>query len=342
MTPKFRGDGNNWLDDELPKSKRSPGNRAKVAPKARSVGLPWRESNGVVAEVFRNQCRVQIDAIKGQATSLLCSYRRAEVVSKKKDAGRERSPVAVGDRVLVVATDSLSGVIEGICERRNSLSRPAPGREEGSRYHVLAANIDILVVVASAKEPEFSSGLVDRFLVAAEAEGLQVILCLSKMDLHEPGQTPWIIYRQLGYELFEVCAQDGLAVQALRSRIAGQVVVFCGHSGVGKTSLLRALLQDEVGQVRAVNTQTGKGRHTTTGAVLLGGPLHSQWIDTPGVREFGLAQVLPENLSGHFPEFRNLECSGNGCLHQDEPGCQARSMKRYPSYLRILSSLLQK
>jgi ribosome biogenesis GTPase len=128
-------------------------------------------------------------------------------------------------------------------------------------------------------------------------------------------------------------------MDALLNRIRGKGAVFCGQSGVGKTSLLRVLLGTEVGKVGDVSDATGKGKHTTTAAILLGGPDGSDWIDTPGVREFGLLEIKPEQLKDQFPEFRNLACQAPGCLHESEEGCAARSLERYASYLRIIKSL---
>ncbi len=344
MSPKFRGNGNDYLDDEDAGMGRSPARRKKKVPEARSLGLSSQEANAIVAEVFPNQCRVILDS---NQSSLLCSYRRAGVVSKVKAEGeiRERSPVAVGDRVLVKSTGSSTGVIEGVCVRRNCLSRPAPGRDGVKIHHVIAANVDFVLVVASVQEPEFSSGVVDRFLIAAEAEGIAPLLCITKLDLLGQGDspakgTPWSVYPQLGYGLFEVSPKEAVGLESLLKVIQDKTVVFCGHSGVGKTSLLRRLLGSDIGRVGQVNEQTGKGRHTTTGAVLLGGPGISKWIDTPGIRAFGLAKIAPHELSQNFPEFRNLACPQVGCLHVEELGCLAQSFTRYSAYRRILESIL--
>jgi len=335
MAPKFKGDSEDWLDDE--DGARQRGARPKKSNVARSLGLPPEEANAVVAEVFPNQCRVRLDE---NQQDLLCNYRRAGVVSKSKTEARERTPVAVGDRVLIKHTGESSGIVEGICTRKNRLCRPAPGRDSESLHHVLAANVDLLVIVASAGEPHFSPGLVDRFMIAAEAEGIAVLLCVSKIDLGEPGEKPWDLYRRLGYSVVEVSSKQGLGIPQIQEQIQGKVVVFCGQSGVGKTSLLRVLLGVDVGRVGKVNESTGKGRHTTTGAVLLEGPGQSQWIDTPGVREFGLVGVSPESLADHFPELRDLSCKITNCLHIDEEGCLAQGLPRYSSYRRIFDSLV--
>ena len=320
MAPKSRGDEEDWLENEELAGARAPESRAKQGPSARSTSLPKEDANATVAKVFPNQCRVKFDE-KGPESikDLLCIYRRAEVVSKSKGEVRERMPVAVGDRVAVKVQSSRGvaqgGVIEGICARKNCISRPAPGRDGTRVQHVLASNIDLLVVVASADRPKFSPGLIDRFLVGAESEGVPALICVTKTDLLNHSQKEWEIYQELGYPIFEVSSIKQIGIQEIRNFVQKKTVVFCGQSGVGKTSLLRLLLGSDIGKVGSVSESTGKGKHTTTGAVLLGGPQGSQWIDTPGVREFGLADVTPEKLAGFFSELATLRCTQAHCLH---------------------------
>jgi ribosome biogenesis GTPase len=334
--PKYRGDSEDWLDHEGAKSSgrgRASGSKQK-SDKAKP--LAPEQANATVAEVFPNQCRVRMDEDRKE---ILCSYRRATVFQQGDI--RERSPVAVGDRVQANPLNPQSGIVEGVCLRRNHLSRPAPGREDqGKTQHVVAANVDFLVIVTSATEPAFTPGLVDRYLVAATFAGIEPILCLNKVDRVEPGtRLPSTLYRELGYSVFEISSKQRIGVDALFERVRGKAAVFCGQSGVGKTSLLRVLLGTEVGKVGDVSAATGKGKHTTTAAILLGGPDGSDWIDTPGVREFGLAEIKPEQLKECFPEFRGLSCAHDNCLHESEEGCAAQGLARYPSYRRILESL---
>jgi ribosome biogenesis GTPase len=338
MAPKFRGNSDDWLDDEAKKSSRQRSQNKQKKPQAKAVGLPPEEANATVAEVFPNQCRVWLD--EGEAR-LLCAYRRAGVVGKSTEDIRERTPVTVGDRVKVSQTGGVTGVIEGICSRLNSLSRPAPGKVETKLYHVLAANIQTVVIVASTDLPAFSPGLIDRFLIAAQMENITPIICITKIDLRDTSSSPaWKVYQDLGYSVFEISSKKGIRIEEFSQEIEGKTVVFCGHSGVGKTSLLRALLKSDIGKVGEVNEVTGKGRHTTTGAVLLGGPKNSRWIDTPGVKEFGLPHVDPDQLAQYFPEFHGLACGQSLCSHLNEEGCLAKSFARYSSYRRILESLL--
>ncbi len=336
MAPKFKGDSDDWLDNEQLGGKGRK--RPKKVVQARGLDLPWSQANATVEEVFPNQCRVRWDE---DHASLLCSYRWAEVINKSKTQVRERTPVCVGDRVLVERSDDQFGVLTGICSRKNSLVRPAPGRDGQKHYHALAANLDLLVIVASVQEPEFSPGLVDRFLIAAELQQIPILICTSKTDLwkDETKERVWEQYSQFGYEVVGASSKAKSGVDELLRKVEGKTVAFCGHSGVGKTSLLRVLLNQEVGRVAQVNSLTGKGRHTTTGAVLLDGPQDSRWIDTPGVREFGLLQLQPEDLADHFPEFRDLHCRLTGCMHASELQCNATGLFRYSSYLRIFNSL---
>lgn len=342
--PKFRGGSDDWLDEESDAVRKS-GRKKKVDAKATS--LPWEQANAVVAEVYPKQCRVRLDpdpdsGVEGE-TELLCSYRRADVIgsSGASDTMRDRTPVAVGDRVLARKTGSTDGIVEGVCARRNALVRPAPGKKEESKLQqVIAANVDTLLIVASVSEPEFSPGLIDRYLIAASAASIEPILCVTKIDLTAAGPPPWEIYRELGYAVRLVSGKRGDGVDELRAELHDKVVVFCGRSGVGKTSLLRSLLRSDVGRVGDISQATQKGKHTTTSAIMLRGPAGSRWIDTPGVREFGLSNVSPETLRDHFPELQGLNCPHSGCLHLDEDGCAARSLDRYPSYRRVFQSLL--
>lgn len=342
MAPKFRGRSDEWLDDEDSSSSRpDPSSRRRPASGDKASPLPAERANATVAEVFPSLCRVRMD---GDASELLCGYRRASVFRHDEEV-RERSPVAVGDRVRVARRGPREGVIEGLCQRSSFLSRPAPGRgkEAGGRVrHVIAANVEELVIVTSEAEPGFNAGLVDRYLAGAAAAGIPPLLCFNKIDLNlsPVGDRPADLYRSLGFETREVSAKERRGTAELRARLLGRSVAFCGQSGVGKTSLLRALLEVDIGRVGEVSAATGKGRHTTTGAILLHGPEGSRWIDTPGVRELGLAGIDASRLAGLFPELRGLRCALERCLHRDESGCEARTLPRYASYRRILESLL--
>lgn len=324
--PKFRGDEEDWLDSD--ESSGSSGGKPPKKGKPTVGYLDPSAANGTVCEVFPNQCAVLTDEGKRVA----CTYRKAKLPNV---AERERAPVAVGDRVHFEMVSDSAGVIDGICQRRNQLARPAPAR---ATKHVLVANVDALVIVAACREPEFTPGLVDRFLVAAQFQKVDPFVCVTKMDLFEPGSPkPWELYRNLGFPVYEVCARTGQGLDALKAALGDRLTTFCGHSGVGKTSLLNAFMGQEVGRTAEVSQATGKGQHTTTGAYLIPG---SRWIDTPGIREFGLTGVAPDQLREYFPEFAALECQAQGCLHRHEENCGAHELPRYGTYRRILESLI--
>lgn len=363
MAPKFRGRTDDWLDDQ--KSGRAVNRKNKLSaqtkkPKARATALDESLANATVSEVYPKLCQVWPDPSQipspnssgdptqnGSASlpkKILCGYRRAEVIGATEI--RERAPVAVGDRVRVDNITDTDGIVNGICGRRNRLARPAPARE-GTVIQVLVANIDLLVIVTSVKNPEFAIGIVDRFLIAALAQEIPSIICVNKIDLQESGKSPWSIYSDLGIPVYELSGKQGLGIDELRDQLRGKRVAFCGHSGVGKTSMLSALMGANIGRVGSVSDYTGKGKHTTSSAILLGGPDGSQWIDTPGVKEFGLLDITTQTLRNYYSEFDSLACSQHGCLHfqhlefhRDE-NCTAHLLPRHGSYVRIFNSLLE-
>lgn len=276
MSRKFTGEEGDWLDDVENAQPRKTGKKAVIS---RAQILTPAQGNAVVTQIFPNQCAARRD---GQSESALCGYRMSTLAFGLTK--RERSPVCVGDRVLLEA-----GVVVGRCERKNRIARPAPNARD-PLIHVLAANLDCLVVVAAAREPEFTCGFVDRLFAAAAAQKIPAILCVNKADLLKPDEPrPWSHYPAAGIAVVETSARKGEGTGGLLALIRGKTAAFCGNSGVGKTSLLRCLLGDEdYGRTGAVNEKSGKGRHTTSGAVMLAGPGGSNFIDTPGVMNFEL------------------------------------------------------
>jgi ribosome biogenesis GTPase len=322
----------NSEEDEAEGPQPSPRRKyAKRIVRGRAVELAASEGNATVVEIYPNQAAVRPD---GEAGRRLCGYRMSALAFG--GGLRERSPVCVGDRVLTAG-----GVITGRCVRRNRLIRSAPNSRD-PLLHVIAANVDSLVIVAAAREPEFSAGIVDRFLVAASSQGIGAVLCVNKTDLLRPGDAKaWSHYAAAGAAVVETSARRGHGAQALAALLQGQTAVFCGHSGVGKTSLLRRLLGDELmGRVGELSGATGMGKHTTTGAVMLAAPDGSFWIDTPGIMNFSLVDVPRAGLLRHFPELaKAAEGCPEGCGHDAEPGCALKGLPRWRSYRQILGSL---
>ncbi|MBU6153255.1 MAG: ribosome small subunit-dependent GTPase A [Bdellovibrionales bacterium] len=282
-------------------------------------------STGVISEVFPKMANVILD--EDETRKVLCSYRRGQIVDRDSE-WRERSPVAPGDRVTVHLYGSKDGVIEEVAPRRNFISRRAPGRE-GKIMHTIAANLDFVVITSSLHQPDFSPGLVDRFLIATTASQITPLIVINKMDLASPGEYPWKLYEDLGYRCFPVSSSTGEGLNALKETLRGKTSVFCGHSGVGKTSMLSELFGDSVGKTGAVSGATGKGKHTTTVSKLITAGENTRFIDTPGIKEFGLLHVSPKELIQYFPELYELQLRHEPYEH----------LPRFESYLRIKAAL---
>ncbi|BBH52795.1 ribosome small subunit-dependent GTPase A [Fluviispira sanaruensis] len=289
-------------------------------------------------------------------------------------AHKERNFVVVGDRILFepdigieydqdgqpLDSDLPRGVVQHAFLRTSKISRKDPMHPEWE--HVMLANIDLVVIVASVLNPEVRWGLVDRFLVQAELENIPVVIVLNKVDLLlntslankeflETYKRRVEIYRNIGYEVVEICAlkpkKTPEAVKQLRKLFKGKLVGFAGHSGVGKSSVLN-LMRPEFEQIVDDNPEIFyKGRHTTTYNSLLQLDIGAYAIDTPGIRSFNISQYDAITLSHCFPEFRPYKCKYRECSHDHEPNCGVKnaleeakiSFERYRSYLGILKGL---
>jgi len=267
------------------------------------------------------------------------------------------NPVAVGDTVLFDIEDERvnTGIITAVPDRHNYMVRVSPHNK--NQKHIIAANLDLALLVTSIADPRTSTGFMDRFLLTAEAYHIPAILVVNKMDLlktkHEPILSHWReIYGMAGYEVYPVSATDGNTLTALRDRIENKTTLFSGHSGVGKSTLINRFIPGLEIKTEVVSGWSGKGRHTTTFAEMFDLPGGGKIIDTPGVKEFGLIDFKKEELSQYFPEMRTVlkHCKFNNCLHINEPGCAVKqgvidktiSEGRYVSYVAILESIEEK
>lgn len=246
---------------------------------------------------------------------------RTVMAMKARPLGRKG--VVVGDRVRVVGDvsgddGSLARIVE-VTERVTVLRRTADDDDPIER--IIVANADQLVVVTALADPDPQPRLIDRALVAAFDAGMQPLLCLTKADLADP-ETLLATYRALGVPW--VVTRRGGDLGEVRERLADRTSVLLGSSGVGKSTLVNALVPDAGREVGRVNAVTGRGRHTSTSAYMLALPDGDGWIiDTPGIRSFGLAHVEPEHLIEAFPDLDEMtEDCPRGCTHgTDEPEC---------------------
>lgn len=268
--------------------------------------------------------------------------------------GEETNPVVIGDEVEVQPVElGETGVIVDIDRRRNQLTRRAAGRRVG-KSHVFASNIDGAWVVQSVQQPKLNPGLVDRFLIMAEAWEIPAGIIINKMDLiddrSEEAVAFWKeLYQEIGYPVLSTSTVTGEGIETFREALAEKVTVLIGPSGTGKSSLINAAEPKVDLRTGAVSEHTSKGKHTTTFAELV--PIKGGGYvgDTPGIREFGLFDIEPAQLSHFFVEYRPYigQCRFPDCTHDHEPGCvitelidQGRlSLERYHSYLSMLESL---
>ena len=236
------------------------------------------------------------------------------------------------------------GVIERVEPRHGVLTRASRQRE-----HVLVANVDQVLIVMSLVEPELKPHLIDRYLASAEQGGIRPIVCLNKADLVEPaGYQPLVgLYSQLGIPTLLTSAENGMGVAALKELLRGRQTVFSGQSGVGKSSLLNSLQPGLGLRVREVSDVNQKGKHTTTTAELIRLEFGGWVVDTPGIRQFSLWKIRPEEMEGFFPEFRPFVtlCNFPDCTHTHEDHCAVKraverrqiSASRYHSYLGLFA-----
>lgn len=263
-------------------------------------------------------------------------------------------PVAIGDQVRFIDAGDGTGLINEILPRRSTLSRPAPIPGQRIFEQVIVSNVDQVIPVFAAASPTPKWGLLDRYLVSAEASGLAALILITKFDLASQNhklEADLDIYRRIGYPIRMVSSVTGTGLGELMGLLGGRTSVLVGKSGVGKTSLLNAIQPGLGLRVKEVSRgELGKGRHTTTHLEMFALDNGGKLVDTPGMREFGLWDVNGEDLALFFPEMAGYvgRCKfGLSCRHDGEPGCAIRqavlaeeiSPYRYRSYLGLREEL---
>jgi len=258
------------------------------------------------------------------------------------------NPIAVGDRVLFHPAEN---IIEDILPRENYVIRQSV--HKSAHAHLLAANVDQLILIVTIRSPKTSLGFIDRFLVTAETFRIPATLVFNKQDILDPEELDYQeelteLYTSLGYGCIKTSTYEPLGIEELKTALAGKTSLISGHSGVGKSSLLNTLLPDLDLATSEVSGFSDKGVHTTTFAEMFEPESGTRIIDSPGIKELGLMDIEKEELAHFFPEFRELlgHCRFHNCLHINEPQCAVKNavdegeiyLSRYLSYLSMFEN----
>lgn len=265
---------------------------------------------------------------------------------------KSTNPIAVGDVVdfeLDETSDAVTGTIHNIHERKNYIVRKSVNLSK--QTHIIASNIDMVFLLITINNPPTTTSFIDRFLVTAEAYGIEAVLVFNKIDTFDEAMVEeqlylQYIYSQIGYKSLKVSAIGNVGLEELKQMMIGKVSMFSGHSGVGKSTLVNALEPNLNLKTKTISEQSKQGQHTTTFAEMYDLSFDARIIDTPGIKGFGIVDLEPAEISGYFPEFFKLkdQCKFNNCLHKEEPHCAVKkaleenkiAWSRYNSYLKIL------
>jgi len=265
----------------------------------------------------------------------------------KLESKKISNPIAVGDKVELLP-EAENFIIEVITPRKNYIVRKSPKKKHFA--HMIAANIDQAVLIASHKRPRTSLGFIDRFLVTLEAFRIPGYLLINKSDLYSKEEQTALrdimeLYESIGYQTMMTSFIEGVPHQ-VGDWLQAKTTLLSGHSGSGKSTLINLLQPNAHQQIGEISDFANKGVHTTTFAEMFSLDADTHVIDTPGIKELGLAEIMAEELSHYFPEMRNLmgQCKFNNCRHVDEPSCAVQeavqsgdiALSRFESYLSMM------
>ena len=262
---------------------------------------------------------------------------------------RSTNPVAVGDRVNITVNKEGTAFITEILDRRNYIIRKSPNLSKQS--HIIAANVDQVLLIVTVNYPETSTTFIDRFLASAEAYRIPVVLVFNKTDLLNDDERRYqemmvILYETIGYKCMQISATLPDTLSLMEPLLKDKITLFSGNSGVGKSTLLNQLIPGVNLKTAEISDAHNTGMHTTTFSEMLRLPFGGWAIDTPGIKGFGTFDMEPEEICGYFKEiFRfSKDCKFANCTHTHEPNCAVRkaveehyiSESRYNSYLSML------
>ena len=262
---------------------------------------------------------------------------------------RSTNPIAVGDRVQIAINSEGTAFITEIEDRKNYIIRRASNLSKQS--HIIASNLDLCMLVVTVNYPETSTIFIDRFLASAEAYRVPVALVFNKTDLYSEDELRYLdglinLYTHIGYPCFRISARNEEGIQEIKEELKGKITLFSGHSGVGKSTLINAILPEVNLKTGEISTAHNKGMHTTTFSEMFPVEGNGNIIDTPGIKGFGTFDMKDEEIGHYFKEIFEFSahCKYGNCTHRHEPGCAVReavenhyiSESRYTSYLNIL------
>lgn len=262
------------------------------------------------------------------------------------------NPIAVGDEVELSLMDNNEYIIDKILPRSNYIIRQSPRHK--TQRHIVSSNIDTVLIISSINQPRTSLGFIDRVIAAAECFHIAVTIIINKKDLWKAKEMAlaenWIeIYSKIGYDIFAINAFDKVDIQRVHQLLNLKTSLLTGHSGVGKSTLVNQINPNLSLKTGQISNKWHKGKHTTTFATMFEIFDHSYIIDTPGIKEFALLHLEPEEVSDYFVEMKALknECQYNNCMHINEPNCAVLTalakdeiaISRYESYLNIIDNI---
>ncbi len=263
---------------------------------------------------------------------------------------RSTSPVAVGDYVDIIMNAEGTALISAIDDRKNYIIRKASNLSKQSQ--IIAANLDLALLIITIKQPETSTTFIDRFLAGAEAYRVPVVLVFNKTDLLNDDERHYqqqmvTLYETIGYPCIEISAETGMGIDQLQTLLKQKVTLVSGNSGVGKSSLINAIIPHADQRTAEISNAHGTGMHTTTFSEMIELAEGGYLIDTPGIKGFGTFDIEREELTSYFKEIFEFskDCKFNNCTHTHEPGCAVIqavenhyiSVSRYQSYLNMLA-----